>query len=262
MFFHILLTKLSLKPFIACFFVLVALAIRADAAQCKVKTAQGDVFDFGALASAETNAKVDSSVGDLELHSIFCGTSKASSPCIKSQAAFCLIESGEEYISVARWQQESDIKTATTTATGVRLEFENLKDGAFGSVYLTVEMNCAKTASPPVAGHPTTRPYTITYEQDHPAACKGAADSSGGGGLSGGSIFLIILLVSTFVYVAAGCALNWKLRGLALGKEACPQRAFWTAVASNCVAGVRFVASGCKKMNSYEASPEPAHEAL
>jgi hypothetical protein len=190
-----------------------------------------------------------------ELLTRFCGTIDSFTACRSDKAAFCMLRDDEEYISVARFQSSADVKTATTTATGLKLVIENLEDIFMGQVTLMVELNCAKTASPPTSSHPPgTDPYIVNYVQSHPAACKGSTAGAGGGGLSGGSIFLIIFFASAFVYVVAGCMWNVKRNGLSPGPEACPQRAFWASIPGNVAAGLRFTANGCKRKGGYESS--------
>jgi hypothetical protein len=71
----------------------------------------------------------------------------------------------------------------------------------------------------------------------HPAGCTVSGDDDG---LSGGAIFLIILACVIPVYILAGCAYNHKVKGAALGLQACPQKDFWTALPGLVGAGCSF----------------------
>jgi hypothetical protein len=221
----------------------------------------GDTFDMGDLATSIQTSPFDGRT-DFTLAYKFCGIADPVRGCATDKSAFCMLDEGTDYVHGSRWQSADDILSATTLPDGVTFSFQNTHDFILKDIFTEVTLTCASTAGKPVIRQlHSTGSYKITFALSHPAGCPITA-GGGGGGLSGGSIFLIIFFVSAFVYVAVGCALNWKLRGLTLGKEACPQRAFWAAVASNCVAGVQFTKGGCKKTSGYSTSESEGASAL
>lgn len=186
---------------------------------------------------------------------MFCGTVTANPQCQSAEAAFCLLsgDDGEYQLTAARWRRKDDVFMAETTATGVHVEFHNALDTLFDDVYMHVVVNCAETAGSPVAhreSSATSDKINVYFTIDSPAGCKVSAES----GLSGGSIFLIVFTSLILAYIVAGCCINWRRNGLALGREACPNREMWCKLRDNCVAGVMFTRNGCKRSGTYHTS--------
>jgi hypothetical protein len=193
------------------------------------------MYDFSELASSITRAPVQAT--ETEMAYKFCGVADVTPMCTTNKAAFCVYWDNIEFFSVARWQAASDIESVTSTDTGVTLTFQNSEDRVVHEMRLELTVRCADTAGTAQITRRTGTPYTYIMQLDHPSGCKVAG---GGGGLSGGSLFLIILLVGAFVYVVGGCLLNWKVRALPLGRDACPNRAFWAEIPGYTKAGCAF----------------------
>jgi hypothetical protein len=218
----------------------------------------GKVYDLSDFAKEVKKADFKANPG-FSLAYKFCGIADVVPGCATDKSAFCMLGGGgQDFVHGSRWQSEEDVESAVSRPDGVFITFQNTHDSTMGAIHVHVSLTCANTPSDPVLAKQTSaadESFLIEFKQNHPAGCPATAD----GGLSGGSVFLIIFFVSALVYVAGGCVWNWKRNGLALGVEACPQRAFWSSVAANCVEGVRFTKSGCKKPSAYSADVEEHH---
>lgn len=90
---------------------------------------------------------------------------------------------------------------------------------------LLVDFMC-ESSNKITAGVDPSNPCSALIRFESPHACPGKR-KSGGGGLSGGWVFFIIVLVTSVVYVAAGCVYNRKHKGAETWRESCPQSPFW-----------------------------------
>ncbi len=154
-------------------------------------------------------------------------------------------EDGAWLFSAGKFMTQSDLKSVEDTADGVQIVIENKRDFLDGALRVVLTGVCGSKADATVKYDRTVSPKTFEVTAKRPEFCKGGGGGSSGG-LSGGWIFIIILLSVSFVYVVAGCLINWRLRGRNLGKEACPNAAFWAALPGLAKDGVVFTVTKIK----------------
>lgn len=99
---------------------------------------------------------------------------------------------------------------------------------------------------------PQSCEYTYTFETC--AACAGGCSSSppppntpsgsGGGGSAFGLTFIVIVVVTSVVYIVAGAAYNYKVKGARGASVLQVNPGFWSTFGTNVKAGVTFTMSG------------------
>lgn len=204
------------------------------------------MYDFSAFSGKMYTVKT-TGVNTRNFNYNFCGVAPAVDQCQTDNASMCITTAQDKYyLSAAIWQTQADIHDIVADDAGVRLVFTNGVDSIFTNIRTEVYVKCADAAGTPSVPDGTGfSPYLTVFTVEHPSGCKGAAGT--GSGLSGGSIFLIIIALAVTLYIVVGCAVNVKKHGAAVGREACPQRAFWVAFWGLVCAGVAFTKNGCKK---------------
>jgi len=234
--------------------LLAAVLASQAAGDCSWTAPTGDKFDLSSLTGKIVTGN-DNKGYDYKMNP--CGTVAGSKAMVQQGT-----EDGDAY-NIALWGNGDGQPTwalidSENAKAGIRMSFTN-GDTCWPQMQRTanVDFQCdTADGAKMLVSEESGCVFNIVYSAK--AACPGASGGGGSGkksgGLSGGWVFIIILLVTSFVYVVAGCFM--KRRKGAVGMEACPQVDMWRSLMTNFKAGCRYswnmVRTGCKSGSSQQ----------